>query len=257
MSVFITGDIHGDYDIGKLESKFFNNDNELGLTKDDYLVICGDFGLVWNDEYEDMCEQLLDWLDGKPWTTLFVDGNHEGFELLNAYPVEEWNGGKVHRIRDGIIHLMRGQVFDIDNEKFFTMGGAKSHDKHRRVEGRSWWPEEIPNDAEREEAMKNLDKHGWKVDYVITHEAPGQIAENLIYRNRDDSREVDEFSSWLGEIAFKLDFKRWFHGHHHTDFAWENGKYCSMYDWICNVDNINENLCKYNRFSGWLSLWPF
>ena len=48
--------------------------------------------------------------------------------MLSAYPITEWNGGKVHKIADNIIHLMRGQVFDIDGIRFFTMGGASSHD---------------------------------------------------------------------------------------------------------------------------------
>ena len=48
MSVFITGDLHAATDCGKLMEVYFNNDNELGLTKNDYLIVCGDFGFVWN-----------------------------------------------------------------------------------------------------------------------------------------------------------------------------------------------------------------
>ena len=60
---------------------------------------------------------------------MFVDGNHENYtRLYNDYPVEEWNGGKVHRIRDSVIHLMRGEIYDIDNKKIFVFGGAFSHD---------------------------------------------------------------------------------------------------------------------------------
>ena len=70
----------------------------------------------------------MDWLEGKPFTTLFVDGNHENFDRLYAYPVEEWHGGKVHKIRPSVIHMMRGQVFAIDGKSVFTFGGASSHD---------------------------------------------------------------------------------------------------------------------------------
>lgn len=241
MSVFITGDIHADYDIRKLGSDHFNIKNELNLTKDDYLIICGDFGLVWNNNEIEYCDYWLNWLEAKPWTTLFVDGNHEGFELLNAYPVEEWHGGKIHRIRNGIFHLMRGQVFDIEGEKFFTMGGAYSHDKARRTVGVSWWAEEVPSQEEREEAIANLTAHNWKVDYVITHEAPTDIADNLIYMSRDYSRTIDEYISWLGGIAYQLDFKVWYHGHHHIDWAWEDGKYQSMYDYIVRVGDMEGN----------------
>ena len=63
----------------------------------------------------------LDWLDNKNFTTLFVDGNHENFTRLYNYPVEEWHGGKVHKIRDSVIHLMRGEIFDIDNKKYLHL----------------------------------------------------------------------------------------------------------------------------------------
>ena len=49
-------------------------------------------------------------------------GNHENFTRLYNYPIEEWHGGKVHKIRDSVLHLMRGEIFDIDNKKAFIFG---------------------------------------------------------------------------------------------------------------------------------------
>ena len=72
------------------------------------------------------------------------------------YPEEIWNGGRVHRIRPNILHLMRGQVF--------TMGGGYSIDAAMRIPGRSWWPEEMPSDDEYAEAWTNLAAHGNKID---------------------------------------------------------------------------------------------
>ena len=54
----------------------------------------------------------MDWLEDRPFTTLFCEGNHENFDRLYSYPVEKWNGGNVHKIRPSVIHLMRGQVFN-------------------------------------------------------------------------------------------------------------------------------------------------
>lgn len=48
-------------------------------------------------------------------TTLFVDGNHDCHPRLADYPVKEWNGGLVHEIRPHVLHLMRGQVFNIND----------------------------------------------------------------------------------------------------------------------------------------------
>lgn len=232
---FITGDLHGDHDIRKLSSNRFNKNNELNLTKNDYLIICGDFGLLWykeGSEYDKRDRYWLDWLEEKPWTTLFVDGNHENFQRLNSYQVAQWNGGKIHEIRESIYHLMRGQVFNLHGKKFFTMGGAASHDIEWRTEGVSWWREEIPSFCEREEALANLAAHNWNVDYVITHDAPTSVGNRLIHTL---DRSTDEYTDWLENIANKLEFKQWFHGHHHRDIELFDGKFQCMYYDIAQV----------------------
>ena len=45
--IYITGDIRGDIDIRKLTTRNFPQ--QRTMTKDDYLIICGDFGLLWDD----------------------------------------------------------------------------------------------------------------------------------------------------------------------------------------------------------------
>ena len=146
------------------------------MTKVHYVIICGDFGGVWNKKEENKEEtMLMDWLDGKSFTTLFVDGNHENFDRLYQYPTEEWHGGKVHKIRPWVIHLTRGQVFEIDGKNIFTFGGASSHDiaggildpndpgykkKKKgleqgwlpyRINHVSWWKQELPSEEEMKE----------------------------------------------------------------------------------------------------------
>ena len=86
--IYVTGDTHGDIDSGKLTNKRFPR--QKSLTKDDYLIICGDFGYIWWGNRKDL--YWVQWLSRKPWTTLFVDGNHENFDIINEYPVSEWNG---------------------------------------------------------------------------------------------------------------------------------------------------------------------
>ena len=123
--IYITGDCHGNFE--RFNVSIFPEQNDM--TKDDYVIICGDFGGVWNkDEESKMETMILDWLDCKPFTTLFVSGNHENFDRLMADPVEEWHGGKVQRIRPSVIHLIRGQVYKLEGKKIFTFGGASSHD---------------------------------------------------------------------------------------------------------------------------------
>ncbi len=123
--IYITGDTHSDFT--RFSTDKFSIQKEM--TKKDYVIICGDFGGVWNYIVESIYEKYcLDWLNEKKFTTLFVDEKHENFTRLYNYPVEEWYGGKVHKIRDSVLHLMRGEIFNIDNKNFFTFGGAKSYD---------------------------------------------------------------------------------------------------------------------------------
>lgn len=171
MSIVITGDTHGTFDIGKVVRYF--NEHEDEYTRDDYLIICGDVGICgFSAAYEANTRAVFRNL---PVTTLFIDGNHENFEQLNSYAVEQWNGGKVHIIEDNMIHLMRGQIFTIDGLKFFTFGGAYSIDKMYRAEGISWFPEEIPSKEEYEEGWTNLEKEDFQVDYILTHTAPRDV----------------------------------------------------------------------------------
>ena len=123
--IYITGDIHGSPE--RLGVHSFYEQKEM--TRDDVVIICGDFGMVWEESGESASEQYwLKWLEDKPFTTVFVCGNHENFDRLYQYPVKEWHGGKVHEIRPHVLHLMRGEVFDIEGLKFFAFGGASSHD---------------------------------------------------------------------------------------------------------------------------------
>ena len=221
---FITGDTHQSSTIRKLNNRSFPEQKEL--TKDDYVIVCGDFGMVWSNSAEELYWRK--WLDKKPFTTLFVDGNHENFDILNSFPVEEWNGGKVHRISDTVIHLMRGQVFAIDGTKFFTMGGAPSIDKMYRKEGRSWWAQEIPSEAELLEGMDNLEAHNWAVDYVLTHTTSRRLMNEMGYL-----KEQATLNSYFDNLEKSLDYKHWFFGHFHDDVCFD--KHTLVYNKIVEV----------------------
>lgn len=179
----------------------------------------------------------MDRLDRKTFTTLFVDGNHENFDRLYAYPVEDWNGGKVHKIRASVIHLMRGQVFELEEKRIFTFGGASSHDicggilepddsdyekkkkeldkgwKPYRINHLSWWKEELPSDEEMEEGIRNLQKYDNKVDFIVTHCASSST-EALLSQGMYQS---DVLTTYLEKIRQSVEFKKWFFGHYHEN----------------------------------------
>ena len=142
MSVYVTGDTHGGFQ--RLGMKYFPEQKKMN--REDMVIIAGDFGGLWGGTPAE--KYWLDWLEDKPFTTAFLDGNHENFAMLNALPERLWHGGRIHEVRPHVLHLMRGQVFDIEGYTFFTMGGASSHDIQDGIldpeepgfEERYWWP---------------------------------------------------------------------------------------------------------------------
>lgn len=217
--IFVTGDKHGELEMKYLSPRHFPAGSSL--TRDDFVVILGDFGLLWNNPPTDAERRWLKWLSGRNWTTLVVDGNHENFELLDALPEEERWGGPVGVIARGVFHLRRGYIYSIAGKSAFVFGGAESIDKAWRTPGKSWWPREILSFEEAERGFDSLDRAGWRVDYVWTHAAPGRALRRLFGKNPapgqgDEEKVKDPVSWYLNEIAGKLEFSMWCFGHYHV-----------------------------------------
>ena len=221
--IYLTGDTHGTIEIGKL-SRANLAVEQVEPGEGDFVIILGDFGLVFAPDGQSAEERWwLKWLDEKPWITLFVDGNHENFPRLNALPEEEWHGGRVHRVSEHVLHLMRGQVFEIEGRSFFTLGGAASHDRQFRKEGRSWWPEELPSEEELARADAALDGCGRRVDYVLTHCAP-----TLVQGRINPTFLPDRLTEYLQHVRDTTEFGRWYFGHYHVDREYDDG-FCALY----------------------------
>lgn len=149
--IYDTGDIHAN------QYKWVEQIHPA-LSSGDILIVNGDFGIgFWNGRYWSE-ETFFDWISEQEYTVLFVDGNHENFNKLNDYPIELWNGGRVHKIRHNLIHLMRGEVYNIDGISVFAFGGGYSIDKYRRQENVSWWRQEMPSEEEYKNALCNASK---------------------------------------------------------------------------------------------------
>ena len=221
--IFVTGDTHGAMSMSKFNTTNFPIQKEL--TKDDYMIIAGDFGLVWNKDKEE--EYWLNWLGKKNYVTLWVDGNHENHSMLDKMKVSEWNGGKVHFINDSVIHLMRGQVYNINGIKIFTFGGADSIDKGHRIEGKSWWRREMPSNTEYEEGLDNLEKCNFQVDVVISHDCSQRVFEKLMAGLWVKS--LTSINKYFEVLEEKLDYKQWYFGHYHED-RWIDEKHRLIYN---------------------------
>lgn len=209
--IYVTGDTHGEVTFQKLPA--FARANPQ-LTKRDYVIIAGDFGGVWSEK---TLEEDLRPYSELPFTVLFVDGNHENFDLLNAFPVSKWKGGKVHFVREDIIHLMRGQVFELEGHTVFTFGGATSVDRGFRREGYSWWKAERPTDEDLDEALANLKRYNNKVDYIVTHSCGERALMYPPLRTRTLQMDVYPENQMLSYFEDILEYKHWYFGHYHLD----------------------------------------
>jgi len=258
MAIYITGDIHGNpASLGVnsfYEQKKFDKDNK----DENIVIILGDFGLVWNKDGEDKNEKYwLDWLESKPFTTVFVDGNHENFKRLYTYPIKKWHGGKVHEIRPNVLHLMRGEIFNIEDLNFFAFGGASSHDiqdgildyndkdwrkkakeldkrgKYMyRVKDLSWWKEELPTEEEMQHGLEALKRHDNKVDFLLTH---SPSTSELILMGGKGLYELDILTDYLEKIKAVCDYERHFFGHMHVNRAINEKDIC-LYEQIIRMN---------------------
>lgn len=223
MSVFVCGDLHVPIDVSKITVSYWPLQKDL--TKDDYLIVTGDFGLLWADIPDKEEKYWTRQLTARKFTTLFIDGNHENFNRINALPEIDMFGGKVGVVCDGIYHLKRGYVYTIDGKTFWCFGGAESTDRQYRKENVSWWPQEIPSAEEMAFGISQLEAHNWCVDRVITHAAPKSIVALIGYKERI----ADPVSEFLETLKYRIQCKKWHFGHYHLDMMVE-GKYMFHYN---------------------------
>lgn len=227
MSVYICGDVHGDFDLKKITSKTWKEQRELA--REDYLIVLGDFGVPWSNNPDDRFDKkMIEWYNNKRMTVLFLPGNHENYERLFALPNIEKFGSFVRQLSDNIFMLNRGNVYNIDGNKIFAMGGGESIDKNRRRNRVSWWEEEIPSYMELMRAKENLENNGNKVDYVLTHTCSNRVFKklnNLMDLSSKDSKEksLRDFFDWVED---NVSFKRWHFAHFHNDLKVDDRHYC-------------------------------
>ena len=227
--IYVTGDLHGNIDFDKI------NKIPTGCDK---LIILGDFGVIFDQVETDSEKILLDKLQNTGVEILFIDGNHENFTRLNQFPTTKKYGDEVGVIRDGIYHLLRGNIYKIDGNSVFVMGGGLSVDKKYRTEQISWWKEEEPSYAEIERGFENLDKVNKTIDFIFTHSSPSKIKKYLsssFIQNGffDTKGSNDSYTEKLLDEMLDVKFKIWYFGHYHTNIMIEDdefGKFIGLYE---------------------------
>ncbi|MCL2077266.1 MAG: metallophosphoesterase [Oscillospiraceae bacterium] len=229
--IYITGDTHGDFTRFKKLKR---------LRKGDFLIVCGDFGFIWSGTKKE--KRMLKRLGRRKFHILFVDGLHENFSELNSYPEEEWNGGMTRKISGNLRYLMRGEIFTLGGRTLLAFGGGRLDEEEtlseRIAESELETLPEIPKESEYRNGLQAITRHGGKVDYIVSHEAPCKIAEFLELPNSDKSR-ANAYLDILGESC---SFERWFFGNHHINKV-VTSKYYALFDRVMRSDEV----IKYNQ----------
>lgn len=216
--IYFISDIHADVNFKGLKEYL-----EIA-TDNDLLIVLGDVGLKFTDSEE--CKSFTDWFLKIDKNIAFIEGNHENFAYINSFPKETWNGGKINRLTKNIIHLMRGNVYQIQGHKFFTFGGCKSSAKWK--EQGLWHDGEEPTEQECSFAKANLKTHDNKVDFVLTHkyevEGIGNTRCQLLL----------ELCSYIDK---NVTFKKWLAGHWHREYVHDE-KHQHVYDKLIPITDL-------------------
>lgn len=215
--IYITGDLHGGYDIRKLFKVKYN--------PEDIIIVCGDFGYVWYSDTTRKCWEelkLRKLIERLGCTLLFVAGNHENFDRLEKYRVSKKYGGNVQKIVDNCYHLMRGETYNINGFKFLCIGGAESHDAQYRIYGESIWIQESITKEQIDKAISNCKD----IDFVISHCGPSSLVLKMFLNGDTDFSFTETVSTKFLQDLFETIEKqekpwKWFLGHYHSDLKYD------------------------------------
>lgn len=204
MKVLFAGDTHGD---------LMHCFNLIDLAKKedcDAIVVLGDFGYWehtnWGIEFLDALNERL---NSKKIDLFFIDGNHENHTMLR-YMYVDGNDDPMPEVRNRIKYIPRGTRFTWDGVSFLALGGAYSIDVANRLEGSSWWPEEMITQSE---IMKCGDE---KVDVLLSHDAPAEVPIDRIFPSfhKNDSNTYSN-RQMLQAVVDDVDPNWVLHGHYH------------------------------------------
>jgi hypothetical protein len=240
--VYIVGDTHGTLDIKKIVNikKIYDNSNYS--YNEIFVIVLGDFGLIWDNYPSKKESNLKSFYNSMPFTTLFIDGNHENFDRLFSKEFKEISmfSNKVKKISNKIFYLQRGHIYNIQNNTFFCMGGGESIDKNYRIPYVSWWKQELPSKKEMDYGLHSLSCYNNKIDYVLTH-----TCSDLMYKKikkegfllKNDSELETGLRKYFDYIEKNIKFKKWFFGHFHFDIQLDT-KHSCLYNELTETINV-------------------
>ena len=214
--IYLISDLHGEHQFRGLED-YLRDGKE-----DDLLIILGD--LMLGFDHSEQNRAFTEYMLSLRKPIAFLDGNHENFAYLHSFPEEDWNGGRVHRLSEHMVHLMRGYVYDIQGHSFFVMGGCKSSPKWKEMG--LWHEGDEPSAEELARGYRALAARENRVDYILTHKyeafpPAGTVTQGLL-----------DFTAFADA---QVSYQTWFSGHWHKN-ARRDRKHVYVYDALTPIE---------------------
>lgn len=255
--LYVTGDIHGN----AVERFSYKNYPYLrDMNKEDFAIILGDFGIPfgiyspYHHEYVEEEKYNLDFLESKRATILALAGNHDDRNFTKQLPQIKKFGGKVREMYfmdkkyPTIYYIDEPTILTLGNKKCLFVPGAKSHDIEDgiinpwttdvqyavkmmkrndkifyRIADWDWWEDEDIN----KEKVEELIKKEQKFDYIFSHTCPLELLKLEFIPSLD--YESSDTEKYLQNLAEKLIYNHWYHGHFHINFSYYNDNITCLY----------------------------
>jgi hypothetical protein len=207
--VLVVGDLHGN--ARYLYEKVIPYAVVVGASR---ILQVGDFGFVWpSSNYLYGLDKMSRVLDRLGLDLHFLPGNHEDHPKLERLSkrAKALSPEGHFQLRPRLFYTGRFSAWSWEGRRFAAVGGAVSidRDSRRRYKvqtGRDiWWPEEALTPEEIQAASQL-----GAVDVLFTHDAPVQNPFKL-----KEDLEAHIHSQAITTVAYALQPKLWFHGHHH------------------------------------------
>lgn len=212
--IYVMGDIHGE--VGLVNAY-------IAKKHPDILIITGDGALFWNHRqqsgYNTPIQGVLSdfaFKELKPQGTkiLWLPGNHEAWDYLTAkcgrYSLEP------KELKENVYYCPIGSTVTINGKKCLFIGGAKSQDKDRRIDGIDWFADELLTENDFEFISGSVEG---PIHTVFSHTLPkacevetkAQGWQQFYYADKTE----DPCRGILQKVLEKYAPKFWFCGHWH------------------------------------------
>lgn len=203
MKILVAGDTHGD--VGHVEH-LIHCAKANGC---DTIVQVGDFG-YW--PHMDKFDQHVNKRAARADVQFYwLDGNHENFDALEK--IVDMDAAEPQQMHSNLWYLARGCTWTWDGCTFMALGGAYSIDKPGRIEGRSWWSQEL---ITREQAERSMDRG--PIDVLLTHDAPLDTVP-IISEIKDDYPLSKGNRKAISAVVEAVKPKLLIHGHYHHAYV--------------------------------------